>query len=51
MYKNRTGKSSSNKAEIEGYIKACVRLGKDLKEMFKELWDMYGNKWMQLRQV
>lgn len=46
-----TGKSSPNKAEIRGYIKSSVRLGKDSKEIFKEVCDVYGNKCMSLRQV
>lgn len=39
-----TGKSLSNKPEISGYIKTCVRLGKESKEIFEELSGVYGNK-------
>lgn len=31
-----TGKSISNKAEIKGYTKACVRQGKDLNKISKD---------------
>lgn len=41
MYKKMTGKPSS-----KGYIKACVRLAKDSKEIFEERCDVYGNKCM-----
>lgn len=46
-----TGYSSSSKAEIRDYITACVRPGKDSKEIFKELCDVYWNNFMSLRQV
>lgn len=46
-----TGKSSSNKAEIRGYIKSCVKLGKNSEKIHKEQYDVYGNNCMSLRQV
>lgn len=52
LYENITGKSSSNKAESKCYIKTYVKIGKDSKEFFfKELCDVYGNKYMSLRRV
>lgn len=35
MYEQLTGKSSFNKTEIRGYIKACVRIGKDSTKISK----------------
>lgn len=52
LYENMTGMLSSSKAEIRGYIKACVRLGKDRKKFSKNfVMCIKGNKCMSLRQV